>query len=512
MNRPARLLLLGALVTTAPWAHPQAGAQSLRSEVFNLKRVLSGRIWGAGPWMAFCVDEDGKDQNQDGDADDTILYLVDTRTIKVIETGIAVDPALVDDEEDWPVATDGNTVIVQMSEVDNGKKDLNGNGFVGDDVMVSINPSTRQITPLGASGRRPTVVGGKVYFIQQEEDAKRDLNGDGDQRDGVMATVDPATRTVESLGMECSDRFRAAGDWIATSTSEVMQGAKDLNGDGDTGDVVAQLYQISTKKWTNTGLECTFEIELTPKLMAVGTAEARQGNKDMNGDGDTTDVVCQVWDLAKATPFNTGRDCSIDLSADANVVGFICAENNQGKTDLNGNKEVGDEVAHAYVLGASAPVNIGRDASGGLVAVGGKVAFSCSETIQGLRDMNGDKDADDLALLIYDPVKHAVANVNYAVDGQLIGFGSNLAFRVAEIDQGDRDINRDGDPDDTCLAICNVATNSVSVPGYASAEYFHLADGWVGFGVMEIEQGDRDLNADGDSDDEIVHLARLKTR
>ncbi len=510
MSLPFRPLLAGALLAAVPLFHRPTEAQSVRTEVFNLRRIVAGQMWGSGQWLAFSQDEDLKDLNGDGDAEDSILCLADTKALRVYETGIAIDPALIDDEEDWPVAIEGDVIVAQMSELDNGKKDLNGNGFVGDDVLVMINSTNRQVTPIGLSGARPVVSGGKVYCAQAEEDAKRDLNGDGDQRDSVLVVYDPATRKVESLGMECSDQFQVTGDWIATATSEAAHFGRDLNGDNDAGDVVCQVYQISQKKWTNTALECTFEMVLTPKLVAVGTAESRQGNKDLNGDNDMGDIVCQVWDLAQARAFNTGRDCSVDLSADGNVVGFICAENNQGRTDLNGNKVPGDEVAQAYVLGASGPVNIGRDASGGLITAGGKIAFACSETIQGNRDLNKDKDADDLVLLVYDPVKHAVANLGYAVDGVLVAEGDLLAFRVAEIDQGDRDLNRDGDPDDMVLAVAHLPTNSVSMTGYAASEYLHVADAWISFGVLEIDQGDRDLNGNGNPDDEVLHLARVR--
>jgi hypothetical protein len=46
--------------------------------------------------------------------------------------------------------------------------------------------------------------------------------------------------------------------------------------------------------------------------------------------------------------------------------------------------------------------------------------------------------------------------------------------------------------------------------GLAAGEYLCATGRGAGFAVMETDQGNRDLNNDKDTDDEIMNLVRLK--
>src|SRR5688572_17830864 len=203
------LLLLGALLTVLPPALGPVSAQSFRVSVANLRREPAGRIWGAGNWMAFSMDEEAVDLNRDGDKVDSVLTLVDQRTLAVHDTGIAIDFGLADDEDDWPIAFSGDLAAVQVSEADQGKRDLDGNGSPTENVLALYDATTRQLTNLGVTGRRPAFLGGRLYFSQPEPIARKDLNADGDTGDLVLCVYDPATRQTQSLGMECGDGFQA---------------------------------------------------------------------------------------------------------------------------------------------------------------------------------------------------------------------------------------------------------------------------------------------------------------
>lgn len=518
MSRLLRSLPACLVVAVLPCFLVPATAAALRVEVFNTRRAITGRIWGSGPWIAFCVDEagnskkDARSLNSDMDTDDTVLQVFNMRTLQpAVNTGMAIDPELADGD-DWPVDVSGDLMVAQVSEMDNGMKDLNNNGRADDNVLELYNLATRQWTNLGLVGKQPTLSGGQLYFVQTETDAKKDLNGDGDTADSVLCSLDVQTRQVRSLGMDAGEGYQVSGDWIATYTSEAAQGGKDLNGDKDTGDIVAQLYHIPEQKWTNTGLECSFGFQLTSKLLAVGVEEQKQGAQDLNGDGDTKDVVCEVWDLAGGKATNTEQDCSGDLAAEGNLVGIATSEKGQGNKDLNGDKDTNDQVAQCYTLGQAKPVNLARDCSGGIEAGGGRIAFSCSETDQGKRDLNGDRDTEDYVLLIYDPATNKILNSGYSVDGDLNYRDGYLAWTTLEADQGNRDLNRDGDSDDSVLFVVDVAAGQIAPTGYACTDAVCVTNTGVGFAVPEADQANRDLNMNGTKEDDVVHVARYISR
>jgi hypothetical protein len=509
MPRSFRPLVVSLLLPLLPCALAPAIAASFRVEVVNTKREPSGRIWGAGPWIAFCVDETEQTLNGDMDTDDTVLHLFNSRTLATVSTGIAVDSTLVDSDEDWPVDFFGDMLAVQVSELDNGQKDLNGNGRAEDNVLHLYNTASRQLTSVGVIAAQPTLLERRLYFVQAERDAGKDLNGDRDMADSVLCVYDLTTRQTESLGMEAENGFQVVGDRVAAIVSEAAQGGADLNGDKDTQDLVLQLYSTAEKKWVNTGLECSYGFELTPKLAAVGVEEQKQGARDLNGDGDTKDIVAHVWDLAAGKAINLGQDCTGDLVADGSFVAFNTVEKAQGNADLNGDKDTQDEVAQYYALGAQKPLNLGRDASGGITTAGGKIAFACSEADQGNKDLNGDRDTNDFVLLVYDPAANKVFNSLHSVDGDLETGGNYLAWTVLEADQANRDLNRDGDVDDSIVFVMELTGHSIYSTGTCSADYLCLTGQAVAFSTPEEEQGRRDLNMDRDTEDSVLQVGRI---
>src|SRR6185312_12423597 len=89
---------------------------------------------------------------------------------------------------------------------------------------------------------------------------------------------------------------------------EAAQGG-DLNGDGDRNDRVVQLYDAQQGELINLG-QAADEFVLGAALMAFRTPEEAQGNRDLNGDGDTSDGVLQVYDLAARRLLNPGQAVS----------------------------------------------------------------------------------------------------------------------------------------------------------------------------------------------------------
>src|SRR5439155_20757081 len=86
--------------------------------------------------------------------------------------------------------------------------------------------------------------------------------------------------------------------WPAALASEPGQGNTDFNGDGDTGDTAVQVYPVTAPSgtaWTNVG-QAADTVDVAGSVVAFITPEAAQGHQDLNGDGDTTDRVLQVYD------------------------------------------------------------------------------------------------------------------------------------------------------------------------------------------------------------------------
>lgn len=507
----ARLWLTGALLAGLSFVLVPAGAQGLGGTVANTRLELTSRVWGSGHWVAFGVDEDLKDLNGNGNTRDTILYLCDLRNFKTQMTRSAISFFTADGDTDWPVAISGDKIAIQVCAGDN----LESSGVADDDVLMLYDPLSQKRTSLGVTGHSPTWLGGKLYFVQPERTAKQDLNGDGDMNDSVLCCYDPATRKIESLGMDASGGFQAAGDWIAARTSERAQGDKDLNGNGIVLDTVIQLYQVSTQRWTNTGLEGSFGIALTPQLLAVGVNEQRQSRQDLNNDGDLNDIVCEVCDLT--APFvngvpsvtNTGQDCSGGICADGDIVGIITSETAQGGRDLTGNGVTNDQAAQCFLLSTKKVVNLAHDAFGGMVAGGGKLAFACSEYAQ-QKDLNDDGDLGDFVLMVYDPVANRIHNSKVAVDGNLSEREGTLMWRCLETDQGDTDLNGDGDTEDSVVFVMDLKSETLTCTRMASDDYFCATGLGGGFGVPETDQGHRDLNGDGGVDSDIAHVIRLR--
>ncbi len=508
----AALALLASLACPAPRTEAQT-AGALRLNVINSRREVFGELRGSGEWVAYTVDEDETDLNKDGDTDDTIMAVLNMRTMAVQEIPLALDTTLEDETEDPLVALSpkGDYVAVQVSESEQGAKDLNGNNKATDNVVALYNLANKQLTNLQMSGRSLAFAGGSLFFLQFEATAGKDLNGDGDATDTVLTSYSLASHEFTNLKIAGS-RLLTAGDWVAVLADEGAQGGTDLNGDGDAADSVVQLFRASNGQGVNTHLDGSGGIVLTPNLLAVGVSEEKQGRKDLNEDGDLLDTVCAVWNLADGSVFNTRQDCTEGLAGDGTLVGMVTSESGQGAKDLNSDGDTDDSVAQCYTLSAAKAVNIARDATGGLTVNAGKVAFSCSEEDNGKRDLNADGDTEDFVLLVYDPNRGptgTVTNTKWSADGDVAAGDGYLAWKVLESDQGNRDRNRDGDTDDSILAAMDLRTGATTVSTLAVSDSLFVSASGIAFSTFESDQGERDLNMDGDAEDEILQIARF---
>jgi cysteine-rich repeat protein len=133
-------------------------------------------------------------------------------------------------------------------------------------------------------------------------------------------------------------------------------GGADLNGDGDTLDQVVRIYRSDSGRLIDTG-QAAEEFVLGSRLLAFRTREGAQ-NLDLNADGDWSDDVLQVFDLGTEQLLNTASavtpcpleacDPRFPYQVRDDTVVYITAESDQGGQDLNGDGDATDLVKQIF--------------------------------------------------------------------------------------------------------------------------------------------------------------------
>jgi len=345
-------------------------------------------------------------------------------------------------------------------------------------------------------------------FLTPESGEGRDLNGDGDTQDLVPHLYDAASGVLRVLPFAAAlsgsaTRERGITDGHhAFAVSESGQGA-DLNGDGDQSDDVVHVYVARTATLLNLGLAgAELEaLQVHGDLVSFLVQESAQGNADLNGDGDTDDSVVHVYHLATGAVVNTGLASGRLIPGDH--LAFGVPEAGQGLTDLNGDGDMLDVVIHVYERGSGAAVNLGLAGDVG-PSTGPRIGFEVWETSQGA-DLNGDGDLLDRVAHIYFVEGGATANFQVAVARVPRSRGGQVFLSVSEAGQQDTDLNGDGDALDLVPHV--YGRFGAILQNLRVAEFAPPAFGDQGavFTVSEAEQGGQDLNGDGDTDDAVVH-------
>lgn len=508
--------LVAVAATAIGWAaekspRPHVMVNLAKPQLIPLRHTADEVILAHGDWVVFAQEEETQDLNGDGDKDDTVLQSYNATRNQTVNLGFASSSFSTDPPSEANVALAGDTLAVCVSERDQGGKDLNGDADVKDDVVYLVDLKTRKVTNTRIAGDYVAVNGGSVVIVTPEAlQFGKDLNGDGDTRDAVVQVWDTAKQTLRNTQLDASGGFATAGEWLLAVTAEAAQGARDLNGDRDVADQVGQLYNLAGGSTFNTGLDCSFDYVLTPELLAVAIDEGRQGNRDLNGNSQVKDFVLHVLPLADRQVKNLGLDASSGLAADGATVAFVVMEARQGNQDLNRDGDLRDEVLHVYDQATGKSSNVGMDASEGIVVRQGSVAFVSLEFNQG-RDLNGDMDLEDSVVVVYNVARNVLGHTRLATAGPLVMEANVLAFRVVESDQGDRSLNGDRDTDDDVLYVVDTAATPIRAvsPQQAANDLISISTRCVAFTTNEDDQGERDLNADGDAEDDVVQVYRF---
>ena len=442
--------------------------------------------------------------------------------------------------------SDGGWLAFEVTESEQGGRDLNGDGDARDRVLHVYEQGSGRLVNVGLAvffdelgfGFPPTEVGhmgfeaGRVVFaVDEGEQGRSDLNGDGDVDDLVLHVHDVASGQTTNLGLavldgignpETDPDWRLGGDLVALGVSEAGQGGGDLNGDGDAVDAVLHVFDAAAEQMSNLGFAMVSPFSVDGGRVAFGVDEESQGQGDLNGDGDAVDDVVHVYEAADGRTRNlrlalfphagTGGQ----LPLEDGLLAFRVPEEAQGQ-DLNGDGHVGAayvygaNVLHVYTVETGEIVNVGLATAFNTLIERGRIAFPVDE---GDADLNGDGDRFDEALHIYDAVTERITNARLAVRSffEVVLDGDVAAVSVPERDQ-ERDLNRDGDRNDLVLVAYDLAKGrSTSVRlAVPTSRSVRIAKGTIAFLALESGQGGRDLNGDGDSVDKVAHLYKVQS-
>ncbi len=463
----------------------------------NLQLANPGGFLVQGEITLFVVDEAAQgntDLNGDGDAiDDFVLHFYNSTAGTTTNVGLVITTAFFD----------GNNIALIVDEAKQGGTDLNGDADATDNVLHIYDIAAGTTANVGLdSGIIPVIDGNNVAFVVSEaSQGNTDLNGDADATDNVLHVYDITAGTTANVGLDSG--FPAIdGNNVAFVVSEFNQGNTDLNGDADTSDHVLHVYDITAGTTTNVGFD-SVNPQLDGNSVAFAVSEGAQGNTDLNGDADTNDFVLHVYDITAGTTANVGLQ-SFNLVLDGNNVAFAVNETGQGNTDLNGDADATDDVLHVYDITAGTTANVGLY-SLNFVLDGNNVAFAVNEANQGNTDLNGDADTNDVVLHVYDITAGTTTNVglhsfNFVLDG------NNVAFLVNEFNQGNTDLNGDADSTDSnILHVYDITAGTTANVGLASSS-LQLDGNNIAFAVDEAGQGNTDLNGDADTSDDVLHV------
>lgn len=287
------------------------------------------------------------------------------------------------------------------------------------------------------------------------------MNGDGDTLDAVVQLLDGRslrvvnTRTAIETPSSSVVGFpftTAEASLLSFRSPELEQG-RDLNGDGDLDDVVLQVSDLARGVTRSSGVESLLMAAaflangLPPSggRYAIPVLEAGQGGADLNGDGDSDDVVLHVFDAG------TGRTRNVGLAIPITFVffpvpvilrgdGFVALPVFETTADLNGDGDLVDPIPHfvdlatgevsavpaaladfvPFFIFAGVPESVQRPPTpfsllippSPAPGIGDVFSFGVSEQAQGQTDLNGDGDS-------FDVVVHAARISDVDRDGRL---------------------------------------------------------------------------------------------
>ena len=270
----------------------------------------------------------------------------------------------------------------------------------------------------------------------------------------------------------------------------------------------------------STSLAVSFESGLVagPSLL-ISVPEQGQGATDLNGDGDAFDRVAHTVDLD--TGLVTNLMIAGDWLASSDFVGVIEEFEGWSGVDLTGDGDLLDYVYRIHDLETGItrllPWAVGHGFFQSIAVDRRRVSFLVSEMESGATDYNNDGDANDLVAFVHDARSGATANLSLAARATGTS-GGLVAIGVDEAGQG-QDFDGNGSINGIVLFV--LRSNALLV------ENTQVPMSLVNFGsglrvqrgavLVEAEEssfpaGGIDLNADGDLTDPVSVLWDVRAR
>jgi hypothetical protein len=458
----------------------------------------------------------GRDLDQDGDASDRIVFVVDLASGTARNSSLALSGGGA-----LPLAVRGHLAAFAASEASGGGRDLNGDGDALDDVVFvhdAARGTTRGLALALAAGTVPVVGDGLAAFaVSEGAQAGGDLNGDLDVNDDVLHVFDRATGVTTNTQLAVTSRLFLGGGRVAHLEPEGV----DENGDGDALDLVLRVFDPATGADLSSGLASDGFAPLEADgVWLLSVPEAAQGGADLNGDGDGLDAVLHVFDprtefvrnlelvslgSAVASRPAGARETFAFLARESEGVGAPSGESadpGAAPADLNEDGDFSDDVAFTYDPRTDELSSTRRSAVLPLVFVGSSLGFRALESGQ-QRDLDGDGDRLDAVAFVFDPFTATARNLRQdAID--LVGSEDFLLLARPESTSG-LDSNGDGDRSDVIVHAFDRRTNLTTDTRIASVDVFGATASEILLYVSESSEG-RDLNSDRDLSDEVFVL------
>jgi hypothetical protein len=293
---PEREFIDFPLATVSPLATVNHTATSDGGLLFRVSESVD--YWS---YSDECV-PGSRDLNGDGDCGDFLLHRWSPDR-GLVNLGLA--EAAWCPECDWGYVTSGGRAFVSQPERAMGE-DLDGDGEITDALVLHVveDDSVRNLgLRVTWNTRSWEVLEGGVIVLVPE--TSRDLNDDGDFEDNVFHFVSNSG-TVINLGL-AGWLAQTAGNGEALLLAEESGNGRDLNGDGDVSEetYVIHLWSLDggvvNTKITNARYMDEMEgwrpyraAELSDGRLVVLVSELQHGHGDLNGDGDTDDLVVHV--------------------------------------------------------------------------------------------------------------------------------------------------------------------------------------------------------------------------
>ena len=310
------------------------------------------------------------------------------------------------------------------------------------------------------------------------------LFADGSIGDTVLEAIDATTGTVTTLcpagavtvAAGAAAFLRPEAPVGLPATPSCPQGS--LNGDADTSDLVVQFWPGSGPV-QNLGLAAT-AVSLAPSYIAALVSEAGENGTNFNGDADSSDTVVQLHPAGAGSWSNTGQQADLVRAASHFAV-FLTDEAAQGAGPLNGDGDAVDKVLQIYDAQAAQ-----------LVPCAPVVGASCTA---GVRQAATD-------FVIGEPTVTSCGTV------QLVAFRSSEAAQGVNLNATANALpSGDGDTSDDVLQVYDLITGTLQNTGQAVTPCripecdprfpYKVEGSKVRFLTSEAEQGDRDLTGEG---------------